>query len=78
MLRGKSPNPQRRGSKPQPTSTHTKATWTFDETLANQIPPFIKLYQTPIIPFPWKLHSNYLVINPETGFLPTTTKTTNI
>jgi hypothetical protein len=69
----KNPSPQRRGSKPRPTSTHTKATWAFDVSLANQIPPFIKSYQAPITSIPYKLHFNYSVIKSEIDFSPTTT-----
>jgi hypothetical protein len=65
MLRGKSPTLQKRRSNPRPISTHAKATWTSEVLLDNQIPPFIKPYQGPIHS---KFHSNYPIINLETGF----------
>jgi hypothetical protein len=48
MLRGKSPNPQMRESKPRPTSAHAKVTRAFKLPLTDQIPPLIKPYQAPI------------------------------
>jgi hypothetical protein len=78
MLRDKSPSPQRTRNKPRPTSTHAKATWASEVPFANLIPPFIKPYQAPIPSIPSKFHSSYSVINPETGFSPTTTTPTNI
>jgi hypothetical protein len=73
MLRDKNPSPQRRGSKPRPTSVHAKATWASEVPLTNQIPPFIKPYQALIPPILCKFHFIYPVINLETRFFPTTT-----
>jgi hypothetical protein len=56
-----------------PTSTHIKATWTFEVPLATQILPLIKPYQALIPPNPCKFHSTYPVINLETKISPTTT-----
>jgi hypothetical protein len=73
ILRGKSPSPQRKGSKPRPTSAHAKVTWISDMSSTNRISFFIKPYQAPITPIICKLHSNYSVINQEIGFSSTTT-----
>jgi hypothetical protein len=81
MLKGKSSNQREGEGKLKHTSAHVQATWTFDVPLANQIFTIIKSYQVPISPNPCKLQFNYLVINPETDFSPTTiitTQTTNI
>jgi hypothetical protein len=74
MLKGKSPNLQRKGIKLRSTSAHTKATWASDVLLVNHISILIKPYQVPISSIPCKLQLNYLVINPETGFSPITTE----
>jgi hypothetical protein len=72
MLRGKSLESPKEGIKLRPTSAHAKATWASEVSLANHIPPLIKLYQAPIPLIPCKFHSTYPVINPETGFFPIT------
>jgi hypothetical protein len=70
---GKESKSLKKGKQGTAQFTHTKATWTSDVSLTNQISSLIKSYQATIPPIPCKLHFNYSVINPKTNFSPTTT-----